>query len=551
MSERETLEVDFLIVGGGPAGLAAAYHLRRLFNDANKKDVSIAVLEKGKEIGAHIISGAVMDPRGINELMPDWKEKGAPFEKPVDEDHVLFLTAGSKFNLPITPPPLQNHGNYIISLNKFTRWLGEQVEQSGVDIFAGFSGAEILYEDGAVVGIRTGDKGIDKHGNKKGNYEPGIDVRAKATILAEGARGSLTKQLVKKLKLDAGKNPQVYAAGVKEIWDVPSQKSVGGRVIHTMGWPLRSEEFGGGFIYNMADGKVSIGFVIGLDYLDPRVDPHQRFQQFKTHPYIKSILEGGTLFSYGAKTIPEGGYWSQPKYYFNGGLIIGDSAGFLNSMRLKGIHMAFKSGMLAAQAIFEAAQANDFSADRLQRFEDLVEKSWIKQELWKVRNFHQGWEHGFVSAMFHTGLQMVTGGRGVRNRYPNKAGHARMQRLSEYYGANVPPPAEPQFDRKLTFDKLTDVYNSGTDHDEDQPCHLVVLQPDICHTRCTKEYGNPCQYFCPAAVYEMADAGKGELRLQINASNCVHCKTCDIMDPYEIINWVTPEGGGGPGYELL
>jgi electron-transferring-flavoprotein dehydrogenase len=551
MSERETLEVDFLIVGGGPAGLAAAYHLRRLFNEANKKDVSIAVLEKGKEIGAHIISGAVMDPRGINELMPDWKEKGAPIENAVDEDHVLFLTASSKFNLPITPPPLQNHGNYIISLNKFTRWFGEQVEQSGVDIFAGFSGAEILYEDGAVVGIRTGDKGIDKHGNKKGNYEPGIDVRAKATILAEGSRGSLTKQLVTKLKLDAGKNPQVYAAGVKEIWDVPSQKTVGGRVLHTMGWPLRSEEFGGGFIYNMADGRVSIGFVIGLDYLDPRVDPHQRFQQFKTHPYIKSILEGGTLFSYGAKTIPEGGYWSQPKYYFNGGLIIGDSAGFLNSMRLKGIHMAFKSGMLAAQAIFEAAQANDFSADRLQRFEDLVERSWIKEELWKVRNFHQGWEHGFLPAMFHTGLQMITGGRGVRNRYSNKAGHARMQRLSEYYGANVPPPVEPQFDRKLTFDKLTDVYNSGTDHDEDQPCHLVVLQPEICHTRCTKEYGNPCQYFCPAAVYEMADAGKGELRLQINASNCVHCKTCDIMDPYEIINWVTPEGGGGPGYELL
>jgi electron-transferring-flavoprotein dehydrogenase len=551
MSERETLEVDFLIVGGGPAGLAAAYHLRRLFNEANKKDVSIAVLEKGKEIGAHIISGAVMDPRGINELMPDWKEKGAPIEKAVDEDHVLFLTEKSKFNLPITPPPLQNHGNYIISLNKFSRWFGEQVEQSGVDIFAGFSGAEILYDDGAVVGVRTGDKGIDKHGNKKGNYEPGIDVRAKATILAEGSRGSLTKQLVKKLKLDAGKNPQVYAAGVKEIWDVPSQKSVGGRVIHTMGWPLRSEEFGGGFIYNMADGRVSIGFVIGLDYLDPRVDPHQRFQQFKTHPYIRSILEGGTLFSYGAKTIPEGGYWSQPKYYFNGGLIIGDSAGFLNSMRLKGIHMAFKSGMLAAQAIFEAARANDFSADRLQRFEDLVEKSWIKQELWKVRNFHQGFEHGFLAGMVNTGLQMVTGGRGLRNRYPNKAGHARMQRLSEYYGANVPPPTEPQFDRKLTFDKLTDVYNSGTDHDEDQPCHLVVLQPDICHTRCTKEYGNPCQYFCPAAVYEMADAGKGELRLQINASNCVHCKTCDIMDPYEIINWVTPEGGGGPGYELL
>ncbi len=551
MPERETLEVDVLIVGGGPAGLAAAYHLRRLFNKANRKDVSIAVLEKGKELGAHIISGAVMDPRGINELMPDWKEKGAPIENPVDDDAVLYLTKSGKFKLPITPPPLQNHGNYIISLNKFVRWFGEQVEASGVDIFAGFSGAEMLIEDGTVVGVRTGDKGIDKHGKPKGNYEPGIDVRAKVTILAEGSRGSLTKQLAARFNLNAGRNPMVYAAGVKEIWDIPSQKSAGGRVLHTMGWPLRNEEFGGGFIYNMADGRVSIGFVIGLDYLDPRVDPHGRFQEFKTHPFIKSLLEGGTLFSYGAKTIPEGGYWAMPQYYFNGGVIIGDSAGFLNSMRLKGIHMAFKSGMLAAEAAFEAVEANDFSAGRLRKFEQLVEKSWIKEELWGVRNFHQAWEHGFYSAMFHTGLQMITGGRGVRNRYENKAGHARMKRLREYYGANVPPIRETPFDRKITFDKLTDVYNSGTDHDEDQPCHLVVLQPDICHTRCTEEYGNPCQHFCPAAVYEMTAADGGRLKLQINASNCVHCKTCDIMDPYEIINWVTPEGGGGPSYELL
>src|SRR5215813_2466937 len=384
MAEGETLEVDVLIVGGGPAGLAAAFHLRKL-----NKDLSIAVLEKGREIGAHIISGAVMDPRGINELMPDWKEKGAPVESAVEEDHVLYLTQNGKFGLPITPPPLQNHGNYIISLNKFVRWFGEQVEQSGCDIFAGFSGAEMLIESGTVVGVRTGDKGIDKHGNPKGNYEPGIDVRAKVTILAEGSRGSLTKQLAKKFKLNAGKNPMVYAAGVKEIWEVPSQRSVGGRVIHTMGWPLKSEEFGGGFIYNMADGRVSIGFVIGLDYLDPRVDPHRRFQEFKTHPYIRTILEGGTLHSYGAKTIPEGGYWAQPQYYFNGGLIIGDAAGFLNSMRLKGIHLAFKTGMLAAQAAGEAIAANDFSAGRLKRFEELVERSWVKDELWKVRNFPQ------------------------------------------------------------------------------------------------------------------------------------------------------------------
>ena len=546
MSERESLEVDVLIVGGGPAGLAAAYHLRKL-----NKDLSIAVLEKGKEIGAHIISGAVMDPRGINELMPDWKQKGGPIESPVQEDHVLFLTRNRKFNLPIIPPPLQNHGNYVISLNKFTRWFGEQVEASGVDIFAGFAGSELLIEGDTVVGVRTGDKGIDKLGNPKANFEPGIDIRAKITILAEGARGSLTKPLIRKFNLNKERNPQVFAVGVKEVWDVPKERNTRGRVIHTMGWPLRDEEFGGGFIYNMAEGRVSIGFVIGLDYLDPRLDPHQRFQQFKTHPYIKSILEGGKLYSYGAKTIPEGGYWALPQYYFNGGMIIGDSAGFLNAMRLKGIHLAFKTGMLAAQAAFEALEANDITAKKLKRFEELVESSWVKQELWKVRNFHQAFEHGFFAGMIHTGLQMVTGGRGLRNRYRNQPGHTRMKQLTVYYDGNVPPLTAPSFDGKLTFDKLTDVFNSGTDHDEDQPCHLHILQPDICHPRCTNEYGNPCQFFCPAAVYEMAENGNGGRRLQINFSNCVHCKTCDVMDPYEVINWVTPEGGGGPGYELL
>jgi electron-transferring-flavoprotein dehydrogenase len=542
MSQRETLEVDVLIVGGGPAGLAAAYHLRRL-----NKDLSIAVLEKGKEIGAHIISGAVMDPRGINDLMPDWKEKGAPIEKSVEEDHVAFLTEKRKFELPIIPAPLQNHGNYIISLNRFTRWFGQQVEQSGVDIFAGFSGSELLIEGDTVIGVRTGDKGIDKNGKPKSNFEPGIDIRAKITILAEGARGSLTKQLIQRFNLDKDRNPQVYAVAVKEVWDVPKEKKTGGRVIHTMGWPLRNEEFGGGFIYNMSEGRVSIGFVIGLDYHDPRLDPHARFQEFKTHPYIRSILEGGTLFSYGAKSIPEGGYWAMPQYYFNGGMIVGDSAGFLNAMRLKGIHLAFKTGMLAAESAHEALQANDFSAAKLKRFEELVENSWIKPELWKVRNFHQAFEHGFFAGMIQTGLQMITGGRGLRNRYPNEPGYKRMRQLKDYpNGASAPPV----FDRKLTFDKLTDVYNSGTAHDEDQPCHLHILQPDICHPRCTNEYGNPCQFFCPAAVYEMVENGKGR-RLQINFSNCVHCKTCDIMDPYEIIDWVPPEGGDGPGYEML
>src|SRR5262245_6655779 len=545
MAERETLDLDVVIVGAGPAGLAAAYQLRKL-----NKDLSIAVLEKGKEIGAHIISGAVMDPRGIAELMPDWKEKGAPIEKPVEEDHVVFLTKNRKFGLPIVPPPLQNHGNYIISLNKFTRWFGQQVEQSGVDIFAGFAGAELLIEGDAVVGVRTGDKGIDKNGKPKGNFEPGIDIHAKITILAEGARGSLTKELIRKFSLSADRNPQVFAVGVKEVWDVPKEKNTGGRVIHTMGWPLRNEEFGGGFIYNMSEGRVSIGFVIGLDYLDPSLDSHERFQEFKTHPHVRAILEGGTLYSYGAKSIPEGGYWAQPQYYFNGGMIVGDAAGFLNAMRLKGIHLAFKTGMLAADAAHEALQANDFSAGKLKRFHELVETSWVKDELWRVRNFHQAFEHGFFVGMLHTGLQMLTGGSGLRNRYTNRPGHTRMRRVKEYYNGKPRPSVPILFDRKLTFDKLTDVYHSGTKHDEDQPCHLHILQPDICHPRCTNEYGNPCRFFCPAAVYEMVENDEGR-RLQINFSNCVHCKTCDIMDPYEIINWVTPEGGDGPGYELL
>jgi len=545
MSQRESLEVDVLIVGGGPAGLAAAYQLRKL-----NSDLSVAVLEKGKEIGAHIISGAVMDPRGISELMPDWKEKGAPIEKVVDEDHVLFLTRRHKFELPIVPPPLQNHGNYVISLNKFTRWFGEQVEKSGVDIFPGFAGADLLIQDDQVIGVRTGDKGIDKRGNPKSNFEPGIDIHAKITILAEGARGSLTKQLIRRFNLSKDRNPQVYAAGVKEIWDVPNENKTGGRVIHTTGWPLRNEEFGGGFIYNMSGGRVSMGFVVGLDYHDPRLDPHRRFQEFKTHPYVSAILNGGTLHSYGAKAIPEGGYWAIPQYYFNGGMIVGDAAGFLNAMRLKGIHLAFKTGMLAADAAYEALQANDVSANKLQRFQNLIEKSWVKEELWKVRNFHQAFEHGFVMGMFHTGVQIMTGGRGLRDRYPNRPGHTQMRQLKAYYHGEVPPPIQPTYDRKLTFDKLTDVYNSGTAHDEDQPCHLHILQPDICHPRCTNEYGNPCQFFCPAAVYEMVENGDGR-RLQINFSNCVHCKTCDIMDPYEVINWVTPEGGDGPAYDLL
>ncbi len=548
--EHEIIEFDVLVVGGGPAGLATAYHLRQLLDRNGRKDASIAVLEKGKEIGSHIISGAVFDPRGIDELIPDWLAKGAPVESKVREDWFYFLTRNRKLSLPIIPPPLRNAGNYIISLNRFVRWLGQVVEDSGVDVFAGFSGSDLLVENEQVVGVRTGDKGVDREGSPKGTYGPGVDIRASLTVLAEGVRGSLTKQIVERFGLSVGRNPQVYSVGVKEVWEVPGQEENRGRVIHTMGFPLSSKEFGGGFVYNMDRGHVSVGLVVGLDYGDPRLDPHRKFQEFKEHTLIRDAIEGGRLVSYGAKAIPEGGYWAMPQCHFAGGLVVGDSGGFMNSMRLKGIHLALKSGMLAAEAAWEAIESNDFSASRMRCFETLVEDSWIKDELWKVRNFHQGFKNGLWSGMLHAGFQMLTRGRGFRNRYLGEPGHLGMGKLSEYPSASG-SNSEIEFDQLLTFDKLTDVYHSGTAHEEDQPVHLVVLDPELCHTRCTEEYGNPCQYFCPAAVYSMETNEGGVSRLAITASNCVHCKTCDIMDPYQIINWIPPEGGGGPGYEYL
>jgi len=548
--QREVLEVDVLIVGGGPAGLAAAYHLVRRMRELGGRDVSVAALEKSREIGSHIISGAVLDPRAIGELIPDWKERGAPVEAAVGRDDVYFLTSAHAIRLPVTPPPLRNEGCYVISLNRFVRWFGGLVEQAGVDLFPGFAGASLLTEGERVVGVRTGDKGRDKSGRPKGNYEPGVDIRAPLTILAEGARGSLTKDLVARLNLAQGRNPQVYSVGVKEVWEVPSPEPAG-RVIHTMGFPLSGREFGGGFLYTMGEGRVSLGLVVGLDYSDPTLDPHERFQAFKTHPLVKKMLEGGTLLDYGAKAIPEGGYWSLPQCYFDGGMIVGDAAGFLNSMRLKGIHLAIKSGMIAAEVAAEALLEGDYSRAMLGRFETAVQNSWIRDELWKVRNFHQGFRGGLWSGMAHAALQMATGGRGMRTRYLSEPGHERIERLDRHAPGDRSAANRVRFDGNLTFDRLTDVHMSGTSHEEDQPVHLIVTAPETCHPRCTREYGNPCQYFCPAAVYEMVPKSPDALALQINASNCVHCKTCDIMDPYQVIDWVTPEGGDGPAYRYL
>jgi len=565
---RETLETDMLIVGAGPAGLSCALRMAQLIKahrDSGSQPPTIPeniyVLEKAGAIGAHCLSGAILDPRALRELFPNFADQGAPLESPATSDSVLYLTERGEWRPPITPPFLHNHGNFVISLNKFAKWLGERVEQAGVSLFTGFSGMEVLYDGSLpaqparVLGVRTEDKGVDKNGKPKANFQPGIDLHAKVTVFAEGARGSLTKQLVSRQGLDRGRNPQVYAVGVKELWEIPPGRTTAGQVIHTAGWPLSASQFGGGFIYALSNTLLSVGLVCGLDYIDPRFDPHNAFQQFKTHRYLSRLLEGGQMVRYGAKTIPEGGFYSIPTTATNGALIIGDSAGFLNSQRLKGIHLAMKTGMLAAETIFEAFLKGDFSAATLMNFEDRWRSSWVKEELWTVRNFHQGFEHGFWRGMAHGALQFLTGGRGVRSRYPARAGHERMKHLSDL-------PAQAGFanvsyerlkpDGKRTFDKLSDVYHSGTHHEEDQPCHLRIADFDICNHRCTEEYGNPCQYFCPAAVYEMEDdpGGAGK-HLKINASNCVHCKTCDIADPYQIITWVCPEGGGGPHYDGL
>ena len=547
--ERERLDADVLIVGAGPAGLACALHLARLVRQHNesggKPELStegIYVLEKGRDIGAHQLSGAVLDPRALTELVPDFA-KTAPLDTLVNDDAAYFLTASRAWKLPITPPPLRNHGNYIVSVSKLAKWLGGLVEQAGVNVFTQFAGAQLIHEGEAVAGVITEDKGRDKDGKPKDNFTPGYELRAKITVLAEGPRGSLTKHLVADKNI-GGLNPQVYSIGVKELWEVLPGRIKPGWVAHTLGWPLDSSMYGGGWIYGMRDNRVSLGLVTGLEYHNPRFDPHEAFQLFKTHPFVRRILEGGKLVRYGAKTIPVGGWYSIPRTFLDGCLIIGDSASLLNSQRLKGIHMAIKSGMLAAETILDALRAGDTSGAKLSAFRRKVDESWIGRELRSVRNFHQSFQHGLWRGLAHTAVQFVTGGRGLVDPMRMKAGHEQYHKLD---GAG---PAPPRFqgDGVLTFDRLTDVYHSGTRHEEDQPCHLHVLDTNICVNRCVIEYGNPCQYFCPAAVYEMVEE-KGGRRLKINFSNCVHCKTCDIADPYQIIDWVPPEGGGGPNYE--
>ncbi|MFQ5608336.1 MAG: 4Fe-4S dicluster domain-containing protein [Candidatus Zixiibacteriota bacterium] len=549
--QREEIEVDVLIVGAGPAGLACAYRLANLNMEGGAAEPpEIVVIEKANEVGQHALSGAVLDPRALSELMPDFIEQGMPYEARAGSDSFVYLREGGSFTFPINPPFLKNHGNYIISLNKFTAWLAEKVEALGVNIFTGTGGRELLIEDGKVIGVQTVDMGRNPDGTRKDAFEPGSLLKAKVTVLAEGTRGSLTKQAYKKLGLGDGKVPHSYLTGVKEVWEVPEGQIKAGRIIHTFGFPQPNDEFGGGFIYGMSDSLVTIGLCTALGSPDPANDPHMKFQRYKTHPYVRGILGGGKMIRYGAKAIAEGGYYAMPKFHHDGLLVIGESAGLLNSQRLKGVHLGLKSGQLSAETISECLKRNDFSDSALADYGSRFDRSWARAEMYKVRNFHAGFEGGLWAGVIHSALQYVSGGRGVFERRVPKSDGERVMKKAPFATYRKDSAKKIiEFDNKYTFDKLTDVFNSGTMHEEHQPAHLLVSDYEICATLCAEEYGNPCQHFCPANVYNMVDDSDnpGRRRLHLTPSNCVHCKTCDIADPYGIIDWVVPEGGG-PNY---
>ena len=539
--DREAMEYDVVIIGGGPAGLSTAIRLKQLADETGK-DVSVCVLEKGSEIGAHLMSGAVFETRALDELIPDWKDKGAPLNCEAKKDRFLFLTKTSSIPL-INPPQMNNHGNYIISIGELSRWLAEQAEQMGVEIFPGFAAAEVLYRDDAVIGVATGDMGLDKEGNKTPMFEAGVELHARQTIFAEGCHGSLTKELINKYNLRANSDPQTYGLGVKEIWEIDPSKHDEGSITHTVGWPMDTKTYGGSWLYHMKDNQISIGFVVGLDYQNPYLSPYEEMQRFKTHPLIAKLLEGGRRVSYGARALVEGGLQSLPKLTFPGGCLTGDSAGFLNVPKIKGNHTAIKSGMIAAESVFACLYGEDAPHQGFEcaHYQTNFENSWLYKELYKVRNIRPGFHWGLWAGMTHAAFQTI-GGWMLPYTLKNHADHAQLKKA-----ANVKKIDYPKPDGVLTFDRLTSVQLSNTNHAEDQPCHLQLKDPSIPISVNLPEYAEPAQRYCPAAVYEVIEE-KGEKKFQINAQNCVHCKTCDIKDPSQNIKWVVPQGGGGPNY---
>jgi electron-transferring-flavoprotein dehydrogenase len=542
MMEREVMEFDVVIVGGGPSGLSAAIRLKQLANEAGK-DVEVCLIEKGSEVGAHILSGAVLEPRSLNELIPDWRDRGAPLDTPVTADKFMFLTETGSFRMP-TPPSMNNHGNYIISLGNFCRWLGEQAEALGVEIYPGFPAAEVLYDDlGRVKGVATGDMGIGKDGNPTENYMRGMELHAKQTIFAEGCRGHLTKTLFERFNLREGKDPQTFAIGIKELWDINPEKAKPGLAWHSVGWPLTSDVYGGSFLYHLTGNQVAVGYVVGLDYDNPHLSPFEEFQRFKNHPAVRDTFIDGRRVSYGARALNEGGFQSVPKLTFPGGCLVGCTAGFLNVPKIKGTHTAMKSGMLAAEAIFEALDEIR-EGDEPSSYSTRLQESWLWAELYKVRNIRPGFAKGLWLGLVHAAIDtyVLFGKAPWTFRHHNDHEHLKPAK-------DAPVIEYPKPDGVVSFDRNSSVFLSGTNHEENQPAHLTLKNAEIPISHNLAIYDSPEQRYCPAGVYEIVQNDEdSNPRLQINAQNCVHCKTCDIKDPLQNIVWVNPEGGGGPNY---